>query len=406
MLLPGLIGVLAIARLAIFGLSATGLGTAVLAVIIATPALAHGIFLAVQDRCLVRIGGFALRGVATGGRLVVVRGLIAIGWLFAGRGLLLAGHGLAADLCLLSGLWLFARGGLFACRGLFTRRRLFRVRFLAALLLVLGLFALDRLLAILQRLGLRHGFACRRGLLGRLVRRGLSGRSGLVLLVLPVLLATLVAALLVVVGGGGLFGRCRLLAGLTGRLALLLIVLALLATLVALLLVAGGRRDLFSGLLVGRRRFDLLLLVALLARFELLLGRGSFPGLAIIHLLLLVPFLAWLLLGLGGCCLFSRRRFALLLLFALPFPRLFPLLAATGLGAFLGRLAFGAGGLRENEWRAVQAARSDAPLQRVRAQRRGCHKQADCCARQNPWLAFHIDFLLMGSHPCPNFHQP
>jgi hypothetical protein len=99
----------------------------------------------------------------------------------------------------------------------------------------------------------------------------------------------------------------------------------------------------------------------------------------------------------------SRRRFALLLLFPLPFARLFPLLAATGLSAFLGRLAFGAGGLRENEWRAMQAARSDTPLQRVRAQRRGCHQQADRRACQNPWLAFHLKFSLWGPIPAQTF---
>ncbi|WP_246674705.1 hypothetical protein [Mesorhizobium sp. B4-1-3] len=412
--------------------------------------LAHGIFLAVQDWRLIRIGGLALRGVAAIGRLVVVRRLIAIGRLFAGCWSLLAGGGLAAGLGLLAGGRLLAGGGLFAIR------RLLGSRFLAALLLVLGLSALGRLLAILQRLGLLWcGFTCRRGL---------------VLLVLPRLLA-LTAALLVVVGGSGLFGRGDLLARLASGFSLLLVVLALLAALVSLLvalLLAALllRRDLLSSrLLIGRRRFGLLvalflarllfvscglsalisgrlsllllvallawlhrlfigcrlatliggrfcllLLVALLARLKLLLGGRDFPGLTIVHLLLVLPLLARLLLGLGGRGLFGRRRrFALLLLFVLLFPGLFAtLLAPTflALGAFLSGLAFSAGGLRKDERCAVQAAGSDTPLQRVRAQRRGCHKQADCRARQNPWLAFHINFLLLGSHPCPNFRQP
>ncbi|WP_245512384.1 MULTISPECIES: hypothetical protein [unclassified Mesorhizobium] len=183
------------------------------------------------------------------------------------------------------------------------------------------------------------------------------------------------------------------------RLALLLLVELLFARL--LLLVRGD--------LLGRRRLALLLLVELLLARLLLLVGSNLLGRCRLALLLLVPLLARLLLGLGGCRLLGcRRRFALLLLFALLFARLFgfPLLAATLLGAFLGRLAFGTGGLGQDERCAVQVAGSDTPLQRVRAQRRGCHKQADCRARQNPWLAFHINFLLVGSHPCPNFHQP
>ncbi|WP_225248033.1 hypothetical protein [Mesorhizobium sp. J8] len=422
------------------------MGTAVLAIVVAAPVLAHGIFLAVQEGRFVRIGGLALRGVAAIGRLIVVRRLIAIGRLFAGHGLLLAGGGLAAGLCLRAGGRLLTGGGLFAIR------RLLGSRFLAAFLVVLGLSALGGLLAILQRLGLLWcGFTCRRGL---------------VLLVLSPLLA-LIAALLVVVSGSGLFGRGDLLARLAGGFALLLIVLALLATLVALLvalllvalfLVACGWRGLLRRLfsrrcffllvalllarlllvdrglaalvgrrglglllvallarlelllvarglsaLVGGRGLGLLLLVAFFARLELLFGWRSLPGLAIIHLLLLLPLPARLLLGLGRCRLFGcRRGFALLLLFALSLARLL----GSALRAFLGRLAFGASGLSQHERRAVQASGSDTPLQRVRAQRRGCHKQADCRTRQNPWLAFHIDFLLVGSHPCPNLHQP
>ncbi|WP_292578754.1 hypothetical protein, partial [Mesorhizobium sp.] len=267
----------------------------------------------------------------------------------------------------------------------------------------------------------------------------------LALLVLLVPLLELVAALLIVVGGGGLVGRRDLLAGLAGGHALLLIVLALFAALVALLLGTGSRRHLFGRLLVSRRCLDLLLLiafllarlhflgrgcatlvgrrgldlpllvallaglelllvgrglaaliggcclnlllVAFLARLELLLGRG-FPGLGIVHLLLLMPLLARLLLGLGRGLFGCRRRFALLLLLALPLLRLL----GSALRAFLGRLAFCASGLSQYQRRALQAARSDTSLQGVRAQRRGCHKQADCRARQNPWLAFHIIF--------------
>jgi hypothetical protein len=244
----------------------------------------------------------------------------------------------------------------------------------------------------------------------------------IVLALLAALVALLLIALLLVAYGRRdllrrLFGRCRLdlllVALLLARLLLvgrglaalvsgrgldLLLLVALLAWLDRLLV---GRR---LATLVGGRGLDLLLLIALLARLELLLGRGSFPRLAIVHLLLLVPLLARLLLSLGGRGLLGcRRRFALLLLLALLFPWLFATLLA-GLGAFLGRLAFGASGLGQDERRAIQAGGSDTPLQRVRAQRRGCHKQADCRARQNPWLAFHINFLLVGSHPCPNFH--
>ncbi|WP_245491184.1 hypothetical protein [Mesorhizobium sp. M2A.F.Ca.ET.037.01.1.1] len=182
-----------------------------------------------------------------------------------------------------------------------------------------------------------------------------------------------------------LLARLQLLgrgcATLVGRRGLdLLLLVALLAGL-ELLLVGRGLAALIGGCCLN------LLLVAFLARLELLLGRG-FPGLGIVHLLLLMSLLARLLLGLGRCCLLGcRRRFALLLL-ALPLLRLF----GSALRAFLGRLAFGASGLSQYQRCAVQAAGSDTPLQRVRAQRRGCHKQTDCRARQNPWLAFHIIF--------------
>ncbi|WP_292279770.1 hypothetical protein [Mesorhizobium sp.] len=182
-----------------------------------------------------------------------------------------------------------------------------------------------------------------------------------------------------------LLARLQLLgrgcATLVGRRGLdLLLLVALLAGL-ELLLVGRGLAALIGGCCLN------LLLVAFLARLELLLGRGC-PGLGIVHLLLLMPLLARLLLGLGRCCLLGcRRRFALLLL-ALPLLRLF----GSALRAFLGRLAFGASGLSQYQRCAVQAAGSDTPLQRVRAQRRGCHKQTDCRARQNPWLAFHIIF--------------
>ncbi|TIP05501.1 MAG: hypothetical protein E5X72_06615 [Mesorhizobium sp.] len=333
-----------------------------------------------------------------------------------------------------------------ACCRLLARRRLLPGSrllggwLLAAFLLVLGLSALGRLLAGLQRFGLRHGFTRRRQLFGRLVGLRLLGRSGLPLLVLLVPLLELIAALLIVVGRCSLVGGRSLASGLFGGGSLRLL-LALLAQLVALLLIISRRSQLIGRLfsrrhlrvallarllLVGRRlaalvggrgldllllvtllarlqllfigrrlralirrcSFRLLLLVALLSRLELLLGRGGFTGLAIIHLLLFLPLLARLLLGLGRGGLFGcRRRFALLLL-ALPLLWLF----GSTLRAFLGRLAFGASGLSQHERRTVQAAGSDTPLQRVRAQRRGCHKQADCCARQNPWLAFHIIF--------------
>ncbi|MDG4852569.1 MULTISPECIES: hypothetical protein [unclassified Mesorhizobium] len=216
--------------------------------------------------------------------------------------------------------------------------------------------------------------------------RRLLGRCGLGLLLIPLLPAQLVLRR-VVVGGrrlfGRLLGRCgfgllllallparllfvarrrRLFGGLLCRRRFGLLLLALLP---ARLLFVARRRGLFGRLLgrcgfglllalllarlllvsrslsalIGRGCLDLLLLIAFLARFELLLRRGRLFRLA--GLLLVLPLPARLLLGLGG--LFGRRRFRLLL--ALLFPRLLglPLLA---LRTFLSRLAFGAVRLR------------------------------------------------------------
>jgi uncharacterized iron-regulated membrane protein len=105
----------------------------------------------------------------------------------------------------------------------------------------------------------------------------------------------------------------------------------------------------------------LLLLVAFLSRLELLLGRGGFTGLAIIHLLLFLPLLARLLIALGRGGLFGcRRRFALLLL-ALVLLRLF----GSALGALLRRLAFCASRLSEDERRALKRRNARARARTV-----------------------------------------
>ncbi|MDX8475722.1 hypothetical protein RFM27_26925 [Mesorhizobium sp. VK23A] len=110
----------------------------------------------------------------------------------------------------------------------------------------------------------------------------------------------------------------------------------LLALLLARLLFISHSR----AALVGGCRLDLLLLLAFLARFELLLGRRCLLSLAGVHLLLLLPLLARLLLGLGG--LFGRGRFRLLLLLALLFFRLLLRSLLATLRTLFRRLAFGA----------------------------------------------------------------
>ncbi|WP_246691075.1 hypothetical protein [Mesorhizobium sp. CU2] len=303
----------------------------------------------------------------------------------------------------------------------FDRRRLPGGLLLALLVLAMLLLALAA--ALLVVVGGR-GLLGRRGLLACL-----PSAFRLLLLIVLALLLALIALLLVVARGRDLLDRL-----LIGRRCLDLLLVAFLARLDRLLvgrrlaaLVGGRRFDLLllliaflarldrllfgCGLaaLVGWRRLDLLLLlIALLARLDRLLvdsGLAALFGRRCLSLLDL-PLLARLLLRLGGRGLLSRRRrFGLLLLFALLLARLFsfPLLAAALLGAFLGRLTFGAGRLRQDERRALRSPESSTPLQRVRAQRRGCHQQADCRARQNPWLAFHSRFSLWGPIPAQTF---
>ncbi|WP_206525404.1 hypothetical protein, partial [Mesorhizobium sp. M7A.F.Ca.CA.001.12.1.1] len=138
--------------------------------------------------------------------------------------------------------------------------------------------------------------------------------------------------------------------------------------------------------LFGRRLLGLLLLVALLPARLLFLGRSGLFGRRLLSLLLLVALLpAWLLL-LGGLFALGRRG----LLFRLGLLAL-ALLFGFRLLLLCAGFAFGACCLRQDEWgcRALGKAGRDTSLKRERAQRRGCHKQAECRACQNPWLAFH-----------------
>ncbi|WP_292246024.1 hypothetical protein [Mesorhizobium sp.] len=283
---------------------------------------------------------------------------------------------------------------LFSSGRLLARHRLFANGLLAALFLVQRLIALggSRLLlcGLRKRFGLRDRFAGGCRLFGR---RLLGGRSLYLLILLALLLAQVVLAV-VVVCRRDLFGRL-----LGGCCLDLLLVALLLARHDRLLVVC---RSCLLSWLLGRCRFDLLLLVALLpARLLLFDGRCCLFGRRLFRLLLLLFGLALArLLFLLGSGLLGRRGFGLLLLLALLFLGLFRF-SLLVLRAGLGRFALGAARLRQNQWRCgmLRGAENGTTLQRVRAQRRGCHQQADRRACQNPWLAFHLKFSLWGPIP-------